>query len=156
MHVSHSVMSDSLHLHGLQPSRLLCPWSSPNKNTGVDSYAFFQGIFPTQGLNPGFLHCRQILYYLSHQGSPGQYLARSKCSMNIIPYYCWIFFALVLNSLMFLPLMQMKNGVANTIGCRPIAVCLIFDDNSHLVFKWVYIAILNKAYISQLPLAAKL
>ena len=40
------------------------------KNTGVGSLSLLQGIFPTQGLNPGLLHCRQILYQLSHQGSP--------------------------------------------------------------------------------------
>ena len=38
--------------------------------TGVGCHSLFQGIFPTWGLNPGFLHCRQILYHLSHQGSP--------------------------------------------------------------------------------------
>ena len=43
---------------------------SPGKNTGVGSHAFLQGIFPTQGSYPGLLHCRQILYLLSHQGSP--------------------------------------------------------------------------------------
>ena len=43
---------------------------SPGKNTGVGCHALLQGIFPTQGLNPGFPHCRQILYHLSHQGSP--------------------------------------------------------------------------------------
>ena len=43
---------------------------SPGKNTGVGSPALLQGIFPTQGLNPGLLHCRWILYHLSHQGSP--------------------------------------------------------------------------------------
>ena len=43
---------------------------SPDKNTGVGCHALLQGIFPTQGLNPGLLHCRQILYHLSHQGSP--------------------------------------------------------------------------------------
>ena len=42
----------------------------PGKNTGVDCHAPLQGIFPTQGSNPGLLHCRQILYHLSHQGSP--------------------------------------------------------------------------------------
>ena len=46
------------------------PWNSPGKNTGVGSHSLLQGIFPTQGLNPGLLHCRQILYQLSHQGSP--------------------------------------------------------------------------------------
>ena len=43
---------------------------SPGKNTGVGCHALLQGIFPTQGSNPGFLHCRWILYHLSHQGSP--------------------------------------------------------------------------------------
>ena len=40
------------------------------KNTGGVCYALLQGIFPTQRSNPGLQHCRQILYYLSHQGSP--------------------------------------------------------------------------------------
>ena len=39
-----------------------------SKNTGVGCHSLYQGIFPTQGLNPGLLHCRQILYHLSHQG----------------------------------------------------------------------------------------
>ena len=43
---------------------------SPGKNTGVGCHALLQGIFPTQGLNPGILHCRQILYHLNHQRSP--------------------------------------------------------------------------------------
>ena len=58
-------MSDSLWPYGLY-----CPWNSPGQNTGVGSYSLLQGIIPTQGLNPGFLHCRQIFYPLSHQGSP--------------------------------------------------------------------------------------
>ena len=52
------------------PERLLCPCDSQGKNTGVGCHFFFQGIFLTQGLNPGFLHCRQILYQLSCEGSP--------------------------------------------------------------------------------------
>ena len=46
------------------------PWNSPGQNTGLGSLFFLQGIFPTQGLNPGHPHCRRILYQLSHQGSP--------------------------------------------------------------------------------------
>ena len=68
--VSCSVVSDSLRSHGLYPTRLLCPWNSPGKNTGVVCCSLLQGIFPTQGSNPGLLHCRQILYHLSHKGSP--------------------------------------------------------------------------------------
>ena len=58
-------MSNSLWPHGLYS-----PWNSPGQNTGVGSLSLLQGIFPTQGLNPGLPHCRQILYQLSHQGSP--------------------------------------------------------------------------------------
>jgi len=46
------------------------PWSSPGQNTGVGSLSLLQGIFPTQGSNPGLPHCGQILYQLSHEGSP--------------------------------------------------------------------------------------
>ena len=45
------------------------PWNSPGQNTGAGSLSLLQGIFPTQKLNPGFLHCRRILYQLSHKGS---------------------------------------------------------------------------------------
>ena len=43
---------------------------SLGKNTGVGSHSLLQGIFPSQGSRPGLLHCRWILYSLSHQGSP--------------------------------------------------------------------------------------
>ena len=77
--VSCSVVSDSLIPHGLLSARLLCPWNSPGKNTGVGGPALLQGIFPTQGLNPGLLHCRRILYYLSYQGSSFYLVIRYKC-----------------------------------------------------------------------------
>ena len=57
-------MSDSLWPHGLYS-----PWNSPGQNTGVVSRFLPQGNVPTQGLNPGLLHCRQILYQMSHKGS---------------------------------------------------------------------------------------
>ena len=49
-------MSDSLSPYGLSPTRLLCPWASPGKNTGVGCHALLQGIFPAQGLTQGLLH----------------------------------------------------------------------------------------------------
>ena len=42
----------------------------PGNSTGVDCHFLLQGIFPTQGSNPGLLHCRQTLNHLRHQGSP--------------------------------------------------------------------------------------
>ena len=58
-------MSDSLRPHGL-----FSPWNSPGQNIGLGSLSLLQGIFPTQELNQVLTHCRQILYQLSHKGSP--------------------------------------------------------------------------------------
>ena len=54
----------------LRPHGLCSPWNSPGQNTGVGSLSLLQEIFPTQGLNPGLLHCKRILYQLSQKGSP--------------------------------------------------------------------------------------
>ena len=61
---SHSVLSELLRPHGRYN-----PWNSPGQNTGVGSHSLLQGIFPTQGSNPGLSCCRHS-YQLSHQGSP--------------------------------------------------------------------------------------
>ena len=53
----------------LWPHELYSPWNSLGQNTGVGRLSLLQGIFPTQGVNPGLPHCRQILYQLSHKGS---------------------------------------------------------------------------------------
>ena len=58
---SRSVVSDFLRPHGLHS-----PWNSPGHNTGVGSCSLLQGIFPTRGSNPALLHCRRVLYPLSH------------------------------------------------------------------------------------------
>ena len=50
-------------------TRLLRPWDFPGKSTEVGCHFLLQGIIPTQGLNPGLQHCRQMLYHLSHKGS---------------------------------------------------------------------------------------
>ena len=69
--LSCSVMIDSFWPHGpYTPPASSVHGDSPGKNTGVDSHALLQGIFPTQESNPGLQHFRQILYHLSHQGSP--------------------------------------------------------------------------------------
>ena len=46
----------------------LCPWNSPGKNTGVGFHSLCQGIILTKDSNPGLMHCRQVLYWLSLQG----------------------------------------------------------------------------------------
>ena len=79
---SHSVVSDSLRVHRLQPARLLCPWDFPGNSTGVDCHFLLQWIFPNQGSNPGLPPCRQTLYSLSHQGRLGYV-----CILHSIPMW---------------------------------------------------------------------
>ena len=75
---SRSVVSNSLWLHGMQHARLPCPsptpraWSNscPLNRWCQPNISLLQGIFPTQGSNPGLPHCRWILYQLSHKGNP--------------------------------------------------------------------------------------
>ena len=68
--VSVSTISNSLPSHGLWPTRFLCPWNSPGKNTGVGSNSLLQGILPTQGSNPGLPQCRQIFYICATREAP--------------------------------------------------------------------------------------
>ena len=84
-------------------TRLLHPWDFPGKNTGMDCHFLLQEIFPTQGLNPGLPHCRQILYQLSHQGSPergidimnksqesSQEGLQFSCTVKLVKPFLWI------------------------------------------------------------------
>ena len=70
-----SVVSNSLQPHGRQPTRLLY---FPGSNTRVGCHPLLQGIVLTQVLNPGLLHCRQILYHLRHHGSMSNSLQATK------------------------------------------------------------------------------
>ena len=81
--VSRSVISDFA-TPSTVAHQLLGPWDAPGKNTGVGSHSRLQGIFLTQGLNLGLLHCRQILYHLSQNlhFSPNQ---KTKEKNLIIP-----------------------------------------------------------------------
>ena len=66
--LSHLVLSPCVPM-GCSPPGSSVHGDSPGKNTRVGFHALLQGIFPSQGSNPGLLHCRQILHHLSHQGS---------------------------------------------------------------------------------------
>ena len=67
---SHSVLSHFFTTPWTVVPRLLCPWDSPGKDTGVGCHALIQGVFLTQESNRGLLHCRRILYQLGYRGSP--------------------------------------------------------------------------------------
>ena len=74
------VVPNSLRPHEPRPARLLCAWDSPGKNTAVGHHALLQGIFLTQGSNPGLLQCTWTPYRLSHQGNPHNTIYLSKLS----------------------------------------------------------------------------
>ena len=73
----------------LRPHGLYSPWNSPGQNIGVSSFSLLQGIFPTQGSNPGLPHCRQILYQLSHKGSPRIGVGSLSLLQGIFPTQQW-------------------------------------------------------------------
>ena len=68
--------------HGLQPTRLLCPWNSPGKNTAVGCHFLLQGIFPAQESTPDLQHCRQMLYRLAVREAP------EVCSLGNCGWQC--------------------------------------------------------------------
>ena len=105
------------------PSRLLCPWNSPGKNTQVGSHSLLQSIFPTQGLNPSFPHCRQILYHLRHQGSflpRGRICIQKRISAHDADHesLCIFFLLTVFKENIYLPLWKLPWWL------RRLSVCL--------------------------------
>ena len=82
-------MSDSVRPHRRQLTRLLCPWDSPGKNTGVGCHFLLQGIFPTQGMNSCLPHWQGDSLPLNHLGSL-YYTAREISVHFILTSYLWI------------------------------------------------------------------
>ena len=72
--------SRSIVSYSLQPHGLYSLWNSLGQNTGVCSLSLLGGIFPTEGLNLGLLHCRQILYKRNRQGGHHWSLSSVTCS----------------------------------------------------------------------------
>ena len=93
--LGHSVVSDSLWPHGLWPTRLLCPWGFARQEYWSGLPCLLQGIFPTQGLNPGLLHCRWILYHLSHQESP---VYNRICMYDVCIHILYIYYTHIIHT----------------------------------------------------------
>ena len=95
---SHSVVSDSA-VTWTVTWLLFCPWNSPGRITGVGCHSLLQEVFLSQQLKPLLPYCRQILYCLSHEGSPSfQYYSVSTPQSN----YFNIIVISILNGLTFL------------------------------------------------------
>ena len=86
--LSRSIMSNALRPHGLLPTRLLCPWDFPGKNTGVGCHFLVQGIFPTQG-SMCLLHWQADSLPLCLLGSPSNqamlFYFTQNCLQDLIP-----------------------------------------------------------------------
>ena len=82
-----SILSDSLWPHGLQTTRLLCPWESPGKNTELGCHFLLQGIFLTQGSNSCLLHWQMDSLLLCHRGRRIQNLKAN--SPRSVEYCSW-------------------------------------------------------------------
>ena len=79
---SRSVVSDSLGLHGVQPTRLLCPWDFPGKKSGAGCRCLLQGIFLTQGSNLRLVHWQGDSSALGHQRSLSTWLGNGNTEDN--------------------------------------------------------------------------
>ena len=139
-------MSNSLRPHGLQPTRLPCPWDFPGNSPGVDCHLLLQGIFPTQGLNPGLPHCRQMLYRLSHHQNDLKSVSFGNHYVYIYSVYSFAtcphhtFIALILN-------FSFQNMFITNIRLRCFYNVLIL----HLIFL-IPISIGNLYFISNIPI----
>ena len=107
---NHSVVSSPLQPHGLYSS-----WNSPGQNTGVGSRFLLHGIFPSQGSNPDLPHFRQILYPLSHRGSPGLAL---KYSHEIKWLYFQVATPVLVDSFHLIPGTQVSRDKTLWVGKR--------------------------------------
>ena len=100
-------MSNSLQLHGLQPTRLLFPWDFPGKNTRVSSRFLLQGIFPTQGWNLHLLHWQTGGLHMSHLGSSQQNLRTLKIRSCLTTEICTFLYPLLhVDNIILSPLFQ--------------------------------------------------
>ena len=102
---NHAVVFDSFQPHGLYS-----PWNSPGQNTGVGSLSLLQGIFLTQGSNPGLPHGRRILYQLSHKGSPIPKQGNDKECSNYHPIVLISYANKVMLTILQTSLQQYMNG----------------------------------------------
>jgi len=136
------------------PCGLYSPWNSPGQNTGVGSLSLLQGIFPTQELNQGLLHCKLILYQLSYQGSPFLCIAHGiicdsvqfSCSVISDPWTTAHKASLsITNSWSFLKLMSIESVMPSNhlILCHPLLLLpsifssiRVFSNESVLRISW--------------------
>ena len=131
MCVCHSAVSNSLPPHGLQPVKLLCPWNSPGRNTGVGIYSLLQGIFLTQILNLGLLHCRQIFL---PSGPPGKPISLSNFQFIPLYIYMWtygiLFYSVGYNLLLSLFIFILYSSLIGQWAPSHVIFCILLTHPS--------------------------
>ena len=115
-------MSNSLWPSRLRPTRLLCPWGSPGKNSGVGCHSLPQGIFRTGGSSPGLMHCRQITVWGT--GKPYGFSSSHAWMWELDhkkgwAYKNWCFGAVVLEKTLESPLDSKEIKPVNPKGNQP-------------------------------------
>ena len=132
--------------HGLWPARLLCPWKSPGKNTGVGCHFLLRGIFPTKGFNASLLHYRWMLYRLSYYAIFQFSLVQSVMSNSATPWTAARQASLsITNSQSLLKLMSIDSVMPSNqlILCHPLLLpsvfpsIRVFSSESVLHIKWL-------------------
>ena len=99
------VLSDSSQSHRLQPTRLLCPWDFPDKNTGVGCHFLLQGNFPIQGSNP----CHQYLLYWQTDSLPMCHLGSPMLSTSLFKYIISFILTTLFSSVQLLSRVRLCN-----------------------------------------------
>ena len=143
-----SVISDSLRPHELWPTKLLCPWNSPGRNTGLGCHSLHPGFFLTQGSNLCLLrlvHCRQRLYYHWALQFSSVHLL-SHVWLFVIPWTAACQASLsITNSWSSLKLMSIKSVMSSNhfILCWPLLLLTsvfpgikVFFNESVLCIRW--------------------
>ena len=137
------MVSNSLHHRGLYPSRLLCSWDFPGKNTGVGGHFLLQGIFLTQGSNPRLLcllHWQVDSLPLSHVESPKWSCVHSdgKHSSALSPQICFLFLKLRV---------KWNHTVCGLCVFSTALICIIFLQQQFITFFALWSG--ERAYTSQ-------
>ena len=141
------------------PTRLFHPWDFSGKDTGMGSHSLLQVIFPAQGSNPSLLHCRQILYSLSHQGSPSDIeIVINRYFIFHFNYFIFIKMLSLHQSLFFLYIIECLSGSYVWFGFHPLSSLRfktlplgIQQNSSHhflfVAFFFIFSAFINLVFI---------
>ena len=127
--------------HGLQPTRLFCPWNSSGKKTGVGSHSLLQEIFSTQGSNPGLLS--SMLYHLSHLFFYLLFSIVTADLRRMPPWVTFITFNFLLFHCIFLHSKDLSSFIDFSIHSDNLSNILAQNLNRSVLFLQVYIQVLT-------------